>query len=165
VATRYCLFFSFPPDSSCFFPTSFSFLGLGNWILQFTKNDCFLSIFCSVFFTLVFVFVNVFYSSWQASRRGHGFPSALALMPRWIFLVHCCCCFWHGRRRQTCECGVEHCRCSINLSWFCFCGSWPCFLKKIRQPAVFFFIDLCISGLKCGSSSRQMGVWTLLYKR
>ncbi len=34
------------------------------WILQFTKNDCFLSIFCSVFFPLlVFVFVNVFYSS------------------------------------------------------------------------------------------------------
>ncbi len=87
------------------------------WILQFTKNDCFLSIFCSVFFPLlVFVFVNVFYSSWQASRRGHGFPSALALMLRPIFLVHCCCCFWHGRRRKTCECGVEHCRCSINLS-------------------------------------------------
>ncbi len=36
--------------SSSFLPTSFSSLGLGYWILQFTKNDCFLSIFCSVFF-------------------------------------------------------------------------------------------------------------------
>jgi hypothetical protein len=46
----------------------------------------------------------------------------LALMSRWIFLVHCC---------------FDH-----------------VFEKKIRQPAVFFFINICISGLKCGSSSR-----------
>jgi hypothetical protein len=32
-----------------------SFLGLGYWILQFTKNDCFLSIFCSVFFFLLVI--------------------------------------------------------------------------------------------------------------
>ncbi len=66
---------SFPPDSSCFFPTSFSFLGLGYWILQFTKNDCFLSIFCSVFFPLlVFVFVLFLLTSF---KKGRWFPFCL----------------------------------------------------------------------------------------